>query len=66
MQRIVLLRGLNVGRANRMTMVELRAALEAVGCTRVRTYLQSGNAVVDAPSHLTPDDLATLIGGAVS
>lgn len=47
-RRIVLLRGINVGKANRMSMADLRAALEAAGCTDVRTYVQSGNAVVDA------------------
>ncbi len=42
---VVLLRGVNVGRANRIAMPQLRAALAEVGCTDVVTYLQSGNAV---------------------
>ena len=42
---IVLLRAVNVGRANRIGMSDLRASLEALGYRDVRTYLQSGNAV---------------------
>jgi uncharacterized protein (DUF1697 family) len=42
----VLLRGINLGRNNRLSMADLRAVLERAGCTDVRTYLQSGNAVV--------------------
>ena len=42
---IVLLRGINVGGANRVTMSDLREALEAAGLTRVRTHLQSGNVI---------------------
>lgn len=43
---VVLLRGVNVGRANRIAMATFREVLEGVGCTNVRTYVQSGNAVV--------------------
>ena len=39
-----LLRGVNVGSARRVPMAEWRALLEAMGCTRVRTLLNSGNA----------------------
>ena len=49
MQRCaVLLRGINVGKGNRLTMADLRAVLEGVGCEDVSTYLQSGNALVTA------------------
>jgi uncharacterized protein (DUF1697 family) len=41
----LLLRGVNVGTKNSLPMAELRAMLEAIGCTEVRTYVQSGNAV---------------------
>ena len=41
----LLLRGVNVGTGNSLPMAELRAMLEAIGCTDVRTYVQSGNAV---------------------
>jgi uncharacterized protein (DUF1697 family) len=47
---ILLLRGINVGGNNRIGMAPLRAALEGAGFTGVKTYLQSGNAVVTASS----------------
>jgi uncharacterized protein (DUF1697 family) len=46
----VLLRGINLGRSNRLSMPDFRAVLERAGCTDVRTYLQSGNGVVTWPS----------------
>lgn len=42
---IVLLRGVNVGGRNPLGMGDFKACLEAVGCTGVVTYIQSGNAV---------------------
>jgi uncharacterized protein (DUF1697 family) len=45
---VVLLRGVNVGAHNRISMATFREVLEGVGCTDVATYLQSGNAVVTA------------------
>jgi uncharacterized protein (DUF1697 family) len=42
----VLLRGINVGRAKRVAMAELRALLEDAGYTAVRTHLNSGNVVL--------------------
>lgn len=44
----VLLRGVNVGRGNRLPMADFRAALESLGYTGVRTLLNSGNAVFTA------------------
>lgn len=44
----VLLRGINVGRNNRLSMPDFRAALDGLGCHDVSTYLQSGNALVRA------------------
>ncbi|MCY7364978.1 MAG: DUF1697 domain-containing protein [Frankiaceae bacterium] len=46
MSSVVLLRGVNLGARNRIAMADLRALLDTVGCTDVRTHLQSGNAVV--------------------
>jgi uncharacterized protein (DUF1697 family) len=43
---VVLLRGINLGSRNRVSMPELRGLLEDAGYADVRTYLQSGNAVV--------------------
>ena len=55
----LLLRGVNVGTRNSLPMVELRAMLEAAGCTCVRTLLQSGNAVFE--TRLAPAALARAI-----
>jgi uncharacterized protein (DUF1697 family) len=43
---VVLLRGINIGSRNRISMPELRKALEEDGYDDVRTYLQSGNVVL--------------------
>lgn len=43
---VVLLRGINIGSRNRISMPELREALEDAGYDDVRTYLQSGNVVL--------------------
>jgi uncharacterized protein (DUF1697 family) len=44
---VVLLRGVNVGGNNRITMSDFKSLLTSLGATRADTYLQSGNAVVD-------------------
>ncbi len=46
---VALLRGINVGKANRLPMADLRRWLEELGCSRVRTLLASGNAVFSSP-----------------
>jgi uncharacterized protein (DUF1697 family) len=43
---VVLLRGINLGARNRISMPELREALQDAGYDDVRTYLQSGNVVL--------------------
>jgi uncharacterized protein (DUF1697 family) len=43
---VALLRGINVGKNNRLPMAELRKVLAAIGGTEVATLLQSGNAVL--------------------
>jgi uncharacterized protein (DUF1697 family) len=42
---VALFRGINVGGHNALPMRELKVLLERAGCTDVRTYIQSGNAV---------------------
>jgi uncharacterized protein (DUF1697 family) len=42
------LRGINVGRAKRVAMADLRALVEGLGYTGVRTLLNSGNVVFTA------------------
>lgn len=50
---VALLRGINVGRHNRIAMADLRAVLTDLGFADVRTHLNSGNVVLtgDAASH---------------
>lgn len=43
---VVLLRGINVGRAKRIAMADLRAMLADLGYTDVRTLLNSGNVIL--------------------
>src|SRR6202012_1057284 len=45
---IALLRGINVGKAKRVPMADLRALMEALGFSGVRPLLNSGNAVCAA------------------
>jgi uncharacterized protein (DUF1697 family) len=46
-QQVALLRGINVGRAKRVAMADLRKLLGDLGFTQVRTVLNSGNVVYD-------------------
>jgi uncharacterized protein (DUF1697 family) len=52
MSFVALLRAVNVG-GTKLPMADLRALLEGLGLTNVRTYLQSGNAVFDT---VDPDE----------
>jgi uncharacterized protein (DUF1697 family) len=47
---VALLRGINVGGKNAIPMPALKACFEENGFDDVRTYIQSGNVVFDAPS----------------
>jgi len=62
---VALLRGVNVGRANRVPMADWRALLEALGCKGVRTLLNSGNAVFDSPAR-SADGVADAIRSALA
>jgi len=57
MTYIALLRGINVGGNNRVSMAELRTCFEALGFTNVRTYINSGNVIFDS----SETDKATLV-----
>ncbi len=48
---IALLRGINVGKNNRISMADLRALVEKLGYADVRTHLNSGNVVFTAPEQ---------------
>jgi uncharacterized protein (DUF1697 family) len=45
---IALLRGINVGKNNRIKMADLKSLLETMGLTKVKTYIQSGNVLFEA------------------
>ena len=49
MKYIALLRGINVGGNNKVSMAELRACFEDVGFANVATYINSGNVFFDSP-----------------
>src|SRR5690349_17854802 len=49
-RHIVLLRGINLGSRNRVSMPQPRELQTKAGFEDVRTYLQSGNAVVTSPA----------------
>lgn len=53
---IVLLRGVNVGGANKLAMADLKALVTNLGHSDVSTYIQSGNVVLTSPR----EDRATL------
>lgn len=48
---VVLLRGVNVGKGNRVPMADFKRMLEGLGYRDVRTVLNSGNAVVSGPGR---------------
>lgn len=45
---VILLRAVNVGGTGKLPMASFRKLLEDLGYTNIETYIQSGNAVVDA------------------
>jgi uncharacterized protein (DUF1697 family) len=49
MRWVALLRAVNLGARNKVPMAELRGRLEAAGYGDVRTYIASGNVLLDAP-----------------
>lgn len=61
---VALIRGINVGRAKRVAMADLRAMVEGLGYRRVRTLLNSGNLVLEG-RDVTPGDVAERIEGAL-
>lgn len=61
---VAFLRGINVGRAKRVAMADLRAVAEDLGYTDIKTVLNSGNLVFSAPGVST-DAAAAAIEAAV-
>jgi uncharacterized protein (DUF1697 family) len=56
---VILLRGINVGSKNNVSMTELKSCLEALGFSRVMTYIASGNVIVQSDKQ--PDEIKTII-----
>jgi uncharacterized protein (DUF1697 family) len=65
-RKIALMRGINVGRAKRVAMADLRALLEGLGYGNVRTLLNSGNAVFTAAGGAGGDGAAARIQEALA
>ena len=63
---VALLRGINVGRANRIAMAALRPVVVNLGHAEVATYLQSGNVVFTPTGDRTPSALAEELGTAIA
>jgi uncharacterized protein (DUF1697 family) len=66
---VALLRGINVGRAKRVAMADLRALVESLGYSDVRTLLNSGNVVFTVaarvrgkPGPLIEEAIASRLG----
>jgi uncharacterized protein (DUF1697 family) len=63
---VALLRGVNLGARNRVPMAELRTLLEDAGYGSVKTYIASGNVLLDGPAarNKLGSDLERLIADA--
>ena len=59
LRQVALLRGINVGRAKRVAMADLREMVEGLGYKDVRTLLNSGN-VVFTSAGAAPDAAARI------
>jgi uncharacterized protein (DUF1697 family) len=54
-RRVALLRGINVGKAKRVAMADLRRVVEDLGYVEVRTLLNSGNVLFTVPGKTGGD-----------
>jgi uncharacterized protein (DUF1697 family) len=61
MRYIALWRGINVGKAKRLAMADLKALLTELGATEVKTLLNSGNAVFDIKKKLSADKIRSAV-----
>lgn len=64
MRYILLLRGINVGGKNKVSMNDLKAKLEDLGYQNVVTYINSGNVIFDTDDDPTTikDNIAIILG----
>lgn len=60
-RHIALWRGINVGKAKRLAMADLKALLAELGATNVATLLNSGNAVFDTKKKLSADSIRAAV-----
>ncbi len=63
-EQVALLRGINVGKAKRVAMADLRALVAELGFGDVKTLLNSGNVVYTAPG-VPPDEAGARIEAAL-
>jgi uncharacterized protein (DUF1697 family) len=61
MRYIALWRGINVGKAKRLAMADLKALLGELGATDVKTLLNSGNAVFDSRKKIGADKIRAAV-----
>lgn len=60
-RHVALWRGINVGKAKRLAMADLKALLTELGATNVVTLLNSGNAVFDVKKTLGADKIRAAV-----
>lgn len=58
---VALLRGVNVGGRNKVSMAALRDVVESLGHTEVATFIQSGNVVFTAAKRVQPSAIEDAI-----
>lgn len=63
---VALFRGINVGKAKRVAMADLRAVLQTLGYCEVKTLLNSGNVVFESPDGIAANTHAERIRTAVA
>ncbi|RZJ08338.1 MAG: DUF1697 domain-containing protein [Rubrivivax sp.] len=61
MRYVALWRGINVGKAKRLAMADLKVLLTELGATNVSTLLNSGNAVFDAKKKLDAGQIRSAV-----
>lgn len=61
MRYVCLWRGINVGKAKRLAMADLKALLAELGATNVATLLNSGNAVFDVKKKLSAGQIRAAV-----
>lgn len=61
MRYVALWRGINVGKAKRLAMADLKALLAGLGATEVKTLLNSGNAVFDSRNKPSADQIRAAV-----